>query len=131
MTMIILFNLFSEVFIQTSDLRYIPIPKKSEIERMVGKMLEACIIQPSQSYFSTPIVLVHKKDGWWRMCLDYRELNKLTIKYKFPIPGIVELLDELHGEIYFAKLDLCLVYHQIRMNTKYIHKTTFITHEGQ
>lgn len=93
-------------------------------------MLEVGIIKPSQSYFSSLVVLVHKKEGSCCMCQDYRELNKLTIKDKFLILVIDELLDELHGEIYFTRLDLCSGYHEIIMKIEYILKTTLQTHEG-
>ena len=102
-----------------------PYAQKSEIKCMVAKIIKASIIQPSQSSFSAPIVLVHKKDGSWRMLPDYKELKKLTIKDKFPIPIISELLDELHGAIYFTKLDLHSEYHQIRIKTEEIMKTAF------
>ena len=74
-----------------------PYVEKSKIDRMIVEMLEVGIIQPSLISFSALVVLVHKKYGSWHMCMDYRELNKLTIKDKFPILVIDELLYELHG----------------------------------
>jgi hypothetical protein len=88
-----------------------PYAHKSEIECMVEEMLEVGIIRPSQSSYSASVVMVFKKHGSWRMCPDYREINKITIKDKFPIPIIDELLDELHGEIYFTKVGSPSGYH--------------------
>ena len=97
---------------------------------MVHDMLDACIIQPNRGSFSRPIVMVRKKDNAWRMCLYYKDLNKITIKDKFPIPNVDELLDELHGVVYFTNLDIKLGYHQIKLREEYITKITFRTREG-
>lgn len=103
---------------------------KDEVERQVAELLKSGVIQISTSAFASPAILVQKKDLTWRLCIDYRRLNMITVPRKYPIPVVDELIDELAGAQWFSKLDLRAGYHQIRLAPGEEHKTAFCTHTG-
>ncbi|XP_070003090.1 uncharacterized protein [Nicotiana sylvestris] len=102
-----------------------------ELKEKLKDLLEKGFICPSVSPWGAPVLFVRKKDGSLRMCIDYRQLNKVTIKNKYPLPRIDDLFDQLQGERFISKLDLRFGYHQLKIREQDIPKTAFRTRYGK
>lgn len=106
-------------------------PELMELRRQLKELVDKGFIRPSASPYGAPVLFARKADGTFRLCIDYRALNAITVKNKYPIPRIDDLLDRLAKAKYFSKIDLASGYHQIRMDTDSIPKTAFNTRYGQ
>ncbi|GJU11803.1 putative nucleotidyltransferase, ribonuclease H [Tanacetum coccineum] len=118
---------FSDVF--PEDLPGLP-PIRQELSNQLQELTDRGFIRPSTSPWGAPVLFVKKKDGSFRMCIDYRELNKLTIKNRYPLPRIDDLFDQLQGSSVYSKIDLRSGYHQLRVRDEDIPKTAFRTRYG-
>ena len=92
-----------------------------ELKEQLKDLLDKGFIRPSKSPWGAPVLFVRKKDGSLRMCIDYRQLNKVTIKNRYPLPRIDDLFDQLVGASFFSKIDLHSGYHQIRVRESDCH----------
>ena len=108
----------------------IPLSQRPVVEKHIHDMLQQGVIRPSMSPWASPIVLVQKKDGSIRFCVDWRKLNSLTKKDTYPLPKIVDILDSLGGAVYFSTMDLQSGYWQIAVEDRDIEKTAFTTFAG-
>ena len=102
----------------------------AELKKQIRELLDKGYVQPSSSPWGAPVLFVEKKDGTQRMCIDYRSLNEVTIKNKYPLPRIDDLFDQLKGACVFSKIDLRSRYHQLRIRCSNIPKTIFVTRYG-
>ncbi|GKA77537.1 putative reverse transcriptase domain-containing protein [Tanacetum coccineum] len=102
-----------------------------ESKELKDQLLECGFIRPSVSPWGAPVLFVKKKDGSMRLCIDYRELNRITVRNRYPLPRIDDLFDLLQGAKFFLKIDLRSGYHQLRVKEQDVSKTTFRTHYGQ
>jgi hypothetical protein len=100
------------------------------LKENIMKLLEMGHIRPSNNPYESPVLFVQKKNGSLHMCIDYRGLNKITIRDQFPLPRIEELLDQLAGARYFTALNLDFTYHQVRLKEANIPKSAFTCSEG-
>ncbi|GKB26910.1 putative reverse transcriptase domain-containing protein [Tanacetum coccineum] len=101
-----------------------------ELSEQLQELSNKGFIRPSSSPWGAPILFVKKKDGSFRMCIDYRELNKLTVKNRYPLPRIDDLFDQLQGSSVYSKIDLRSIYHQLRVHEEDISNTAFRTWYG-
>ncbi|KAK9727489.1 DDE superfamily endonuclease [Popillia japonica] len=104
---------------------------KQTVHEITNDLVNRGIIRKCSSPYASPIVLVNKKNGAKRMCVDYRDLNKIVVKDRFPIPNIVDQIDGLHGKKWFSKLDLKDAFHNIKLDSASTQYTSFVTFEGQ
>nr|GFC96730.1 putative reverse transcriptase domain-containing protein [Tanacetum cinerariifolium] len=101
-----------------------------DLSEQLKELSDKGVIRPSSSPWGAPVLSVKKKDGSFRMCIDYRELNELTVKNRYPLPRIDDLFDQLQRTSVYSKIDLRLSYHQLRVREEDIPKTTFETRHG-
>ncbi len=126
-----------QLHIETGDapprkypVRRVPFAVRQEIARLLNDMQSNNVIQPSNSPWASPVVLVRKKDGTLRFCVDYRGLNSVTKSDQFPLPRIDDMLDQLGKAQYFSTLDLAAGYWQIKVGEESREKTAFVTQQG-
>lgn len=104
--------------------------QRADIDRHISNMLEQNIISVSSRPYSSPVLLVKKKNGTARFCVDYRKLSAVTLKDSYPLPRIDDTLDAVSGSKYFSTLDMQFGYHQVAMHSNSKDKTAFISHSA-